>query len=254
MLFEMQLFDLPLQWLAQLALAKNHQMRIGDFAQNMRHRVDEMLLPFVRHQRGDVDEDRRPMRKPILGVNIDGGQPLDLRDIDAVVDHMNPRGWNTVTLEDVVNGTRRGDEQIHLPVLPSRKGMRLQVKVDAAGSDKRRLRHRRAIRHGESGHGDGMGVVRVNDFRLELSNDARKLPRSGEVDLVARSERHKVRTLHRAPVELALRMRDEHRFVFERAQTEDGQEDLVLSPAPGARGIDVEGEHSSQSFANLRLT
>ena len=37
-------------------------------------------------------------------------------------------------------------------------------------------------------------------------------------------------------------------------EAEDGQEDLVLSPAPGAGGVDMEGEHSSQSFANFSIT
>ena len=50
------------------------------------------------------------------------------------------------------------------------------------------------------------------------------------------------------------RMRDEHGPMAAGPQAEHGQEDLLLSPAPGARGVDVEGEHSSQSFANFSPT
>ena len=69
-----------------------------------------------------------------------------------------------------------------------------------------------------------------------------------------RRERHQVGALGGAPIQLALGVRDEHGAVAAGAQAEHGQEDLVLSPAPGARGVDVEGEHSSQSFANFSPT
>ena len=101
---------------------------------------------------------------------------------------------------------------------------------------------------------DGVRIVRVHDLRLPLPDDARQLPRRRQIDLVARRERHQIGPLERAAIELALRVRDEHRLVAERPQTEDRQEDLVLSAAPGPCGVDVEGEHSSQSFANFRLT
>ena len=94
----------------------------------------------------------------------------------------------------------------------------------------------------------------MDDLRPGVANDAGELPRGGEIDLAARRQRHQIRTLASAPIELALRMRNQHLAMVERPQPEHRQEDLVLSAAPGARGVDVEGEHSSQSFANLRPT
>ena len=132
--------------------------------------------------------------------------------------------------------------------------MALQVEVDAARRDDARPRLGRAERQRQAGHRDGVRIVRVHDLRLPLPDDARQLPRRRQIDLVARRERHEIGPFGRAAIELALRVRDEHGLVAERAQPEDRQEDLVLSAAPGAGGVDVEGEHSSQSFANLRPT
>ena len=112
-----------------------------------------------------------------------------------------------------------------------------------APNDKRQRRHR-----------DGMRIVRVHDRRLPLPDDPRQLPRRREIDLVHRRERHQVGALGRASIELTLGVRDQHRPMAPRPQAEHGQEDLLLSSAPRARGVDVEGEHSSQSFANLRPT
>ena len=62
----------------------------------------------------------------------------------------------------------------------------------------------------------------------------------GEVHLVGRREADEIVALARAPRQLAVRVRDEHRAVAARAQAQDGQEDLVLSSAPRAGGVDVE--------------
>ena len=94
----------------------------------------------------------------------------------------------------------------------------------------------------------------MHDLRLELPDDARQFPRRREIDLVARRERHQIGALRRTAVQHALRVCDEHGAMAERAQPEDGQEDLVLSAAPGTGGVDVECEHSSHSFANLSPT
>ena len=97
-------------------------------------------------------------------------------------------------------------------------------------------------------------IVRVHDLRLPLPHDARpSTPREISTSL-CRAPAAPGRVLRaRVAIELALRVRYE-RFVVERPQTEDRQEDLVLSAAPGPCGVDVEGEHSSHSFANFRLT
>ena len=55
-------------------------------------------------QRADVDEDRRAMRQPELGVDVHGRKALNLADVDAVVDDDDCRGGNAVVLEDVADG------------------------------------------------------------------------------------------------------------------------------------------------------
>ena len=49
--------------------------------------------------------------------------------------------------------------------------------------------------------------------------------------------------LARAAGQFALRVRHEHGPMAARAETEHRQEDLVLSPAPGAGRVDMEAEH-----------
>lgn len=132
--------------------------------------------------------------------------------------------------------------------------MSLQVKVDAPRRDHARTRRGCAEGEGQAGHGHGVRIVRMHDVRLPLVDDTRELPRGGEIDLVARRQGDEIRSFGRAAIELALGVGDEHGLVPERAQTEDGQENLVLSAAPGAGGVDVEGEHSSHSFENFKPT
>ena len=94
----------------------------------------------------------------------------------------------------------------------------------------------------------------MHDLGLDLPDDPRHLPRGGQIDFTSRRKRNQIGAFERASIELALRVRHEHGPVVERPEPEHRQEDLVLSTAPRPGGVDVEGEHSSQSFANLRLT
>ena len=73
-------------------------------------------------------------------------------------------------------------------------------------------------------------------------------------DLGARREGHQVVALACAVEEHAVGVRHEHGPVAARAHPHDGQEDLLLSAAPGAGGVEVECEHSSHSLANLSST
>ena len=77
-----------------------------------------------------------------------------------------------------------------------------------------------------------MRIVRVDDRRLPLPHDARQLPGGSQVDLVHGRERYQVRALRRASIELTLGVRHQNRAMAPRPQPEDGQEDLLLSPAP----------------------
>ena len=99
-----------------------------------------------------------------------------------------------------------------------------------------------------------MRIVRVDHLRAVLAQHPRQLPRCGQVDLVERCETDEIHAFGRPRVQLALRMRDEHRPVPALAQSEDGQERLLLPASPGAGGVDVEAEHSSQSLASFRNT
>lgn len=94
----------------------------------------------------------------------------------------------------------------------------------------------------------------MDNLRSDLTNDARQFPGGREVHLAPRSKRDEIGALHRAAIELSLAVRDEHGAMSLGTETKDGQEDLVLSAAPGPGGVDVEREHSSQSFANFNPT
>jgi hypothetical protein len=96
-----------------------------------------------------------------------------------------------------------------------------------------------------------MRIMRVHDLWLPVANDLRELPRGGEIDFVDRGERHQVGALGGAAIELPLGVCDEHRLVAAGAQAQHGQKDLLLSPAPGARGIDVDGKHAPPQSRRL---
>ena len=195
-----------------------------------------------------------PRGSQVLGVNVDGWQILDPLDVDPVVNDDDAGGIDAIVDEDVANGAGRGDESLHLPVLPLRERMPLEVKVHAARSDQRRSWCRRAKRKGEARDRHRVRIVRVDDRGLPLPDEARELPGSRQIDLGLGRERNEIGTLGGATIELALGMGDEDCPMAARAQAEDGQEGLLLSSAPGARRVDVEGEHSSQSLANFRPT
>ena len=72
------------------------------------------------------------------------------------------------------------------------------------------------------------------------ADDARQPPRRGQVHLGARRQRHQVVALAGAPEQHAARVRDEHGPMAALAHPEHGQEDLVLSAAPGEGGVEVE--------------
>ena len=187
-------------------------------------------------------------------MQIDRRTVLDLLDVDAVVDDIDAAGWNAILDQNVLDRPRRRDEAIDLPVLPLRERVRLQVKIDAPRGDDLRPRLRRAKRQPERRHRHRVGIVRVDNLRPPPPRDPRQLPRRGQIDLIHRRERKQVRPLGGAAEQLALGVRHQHGTMAAGPQAQHGQEDLLLSPAPGSRGVDVEGEHSSQSFANFSPT
>ena len=175
-------------------------------------------------------------------------------DIDAVVDDVDAAGRNAILDKNVLDRPRRRDETIDLPVLPLRERVRLQVKIDTARGDDLRPRLRRAKRQSQRRHRHRVRIVRVDDLGPPPPHDLRQLPCRGEIDLIHRREREQVGTLGGAAEQLALGVRHQHGTMAAGPQAQHGQEDLLLSAAPGARGVDVEDEHSSQSVANFSPT
>ena len=93
---EVQMLDLVLERRAKLALAEHEEARLRHVAHHDRGRVDQVLLSLVRHQRGDVADDQRVRREPVLLADVqrlDGGHAID---VDALVDRRGPLGGHAV--------------------------------------------------------------------------------------------------------------------------------------------------------------
>ena len=92
-------------------------------------------------------------------------------------------------------------------------------------------------------HRHTMRIVRVQHVGLQLLHQARQAPRRAQIHLGLWRDRHQLEAFFRTLAQLAGRVRDEHRPVSYRAKSEDCEQHLVLAAAPGACGVDVEGEH-----------
>lgn len=132
--------------------------------------------------------------------------------------------------------------------------MLLQVEVHPARGDEPGPRLRSGKRQRQPRHGHGVGIMRMHNLRFPLPDDSRQLPCGGQVHFVSRCQRDQVGAFECPSMQLSFTVRDEHGSVTHGAETQNGQEDLVLSAAPGAGGVDVEREHSSQSLANFNPT
>jgi hypothetical protein len=91
----------------------------------------QVFVSLVIDEGAHVCEDRRAVREPILCVKIHRREPLDFCHINPVVNHADSRRGNAVVFEHASDGVGSGNEQMHLPVFPSREGIPLQVKVHA---------------------------------------------------------------------------------------------------------------------------
>ena len=128
------------------------------------------------------------------------------------------------------------------------------MEVDAARGDQRR--HGRADAEGQRHrrHRHRVRVVRVHDVGPVHRNHAGEPPGRRQVHLRPRRERHQIVAFAGALIQHALRVRHEHGPMAARAHPEHGQKDLLLPAAPGAGGVEVECEHSSNNLANFRAT
>jgi hypothetical protein len=176
-LLEVLLLDLALERGAQLPFAGDDESRVGHLLDDDRGGIDQMALPLVRDERGDVADDRRVVRQPELGVQVDRRRGGDVREIDAFVDGDGVRRRHAVGDDHVANRVGRADEAVHLPVLPARKGVPLHVEVDAARRDQRWLGQLGAHRQPERRHRHGVRIVGVDDVGFELLDQARQPPR-----------------------------------------------------------------------------
>ena len=90
-----------------------------------------------------------------------------------------------------------------------------------------------------------MRIVRVNDVGLERLMTRASRHAAREIHLRPRRDRNQLEPFRRALPQLAVGMGDQRGALADRAQAVDGQQNLVLSAAPGARRVDMEGEHQS---------
>src|SRR5690242_15667989 len=94
-----------------------------------------MPLALVRHERSDVADNRRMMRKPELPVEIRGLRAFNPIDIDAFVNSDGSRSRNAVPDQHLSNRVRRADETINLTILPPRQRVATEMKINPPGGD-----------------------------------------------------------------------------------------------------------------------
>ena len=214
-----------------------------------------MALALVRHERGDVADDRRVMRQPERLVHVDRRRGEHVLDVDAFVNRDRPLGRHAVGDEHLPDRLGRGDEAVHLPMLPPRERIAFEMKIDAARRDERRraaagrLVDAAPIDRASDAIATPCGSCAWMTSGPSRSNDPRQPPRRRQIHLGARRDRDQVETFRGAPAQLAVRVRDERRAVADRAQAVHGQQHLVLAAAPGPRGVDVEGKHIDRPHA-----
>ena len=95
-LLEVVLAHLALELLAQLAFAEDDEARVRQLADDQVRGLDQMALALVRHERGDVADDRRVVRQPERLVHVDGRRREHVLDVDALVDGDRPLGRHAV--------------------------------------------------------------------------------------------------------------------------------------------------------------
>ena len=177
-----------------------------------------------------------------------GADVLDPVHVDALVHGHDARPAGSrrrARMAAIASGGR--DEHRHLPVLPLRERVALQVEVHAPRGDERGRGLERRHRQAERCHRHAVRIVRVDDVRAYPVDEARQPPARLEIELVSRSERDELEPLRRAPAELAVGVGHEQRALAGRAQAHDGQQHLVLAAAPAGRRVDVDREHRDQT-------
>ena len=99
--------------------------------------------------------------------------------------------------------------------------------------------------------------MRVHDVGFDVGDDLVELPAGVDVELALRRETDESQALARALPQLAAGVRDEHRRMAELLEPRDGEQDLILSPAPRLGRVDVERSNHlpfAHNLANFRNT
>ena len=100
---------------AQLPFAGDHEPRVRHLAHDERRRLDQVPLALVRHQRGDVADDRRAVRQPELLVQLRGRRPRRRARDRCLRWTVTARARRTPSAtQHLADRLRRADEAVHL--------------------------------------------------------------------------------------------------------------------------------------------
>ena len=243
-LLEPVLADLPLEVFAQLAFAENHEPRVRDFLHDQVRGVD----------RGTAGPCAAPAprrcRRPAHGAGSQNASCRFTGSAAATCSTSMPSCTVTVRSAGMPSATsicriasdaamkqstwRYFQRESELP-FRWKSTRREATRTGAGGAARERQRER--------GHRDAVRIVGVHDVRPQPLDDARQTPGGRQVHLGPRRNRNQLEPLAGAPPQLAVRMRHQRGTMADLAQAVDGQQHLVLSAAPRAGGVDVEGEH-----------
>jgi len=118
-LLEPVLLDQPFQRVTQLAFAQDHEPHVRQLLNHDVGGFDQVTLTFVRHERGDVADDGRAVRKKERLVDVDERGGEDVLDVDAFVHRDRALLRHAVGDEHLADRFRCRDETVDLPVLPA---------------------------------------------------------------------------------------------------------------------------------------
>ena len=253
MLFQVRLFDVTAERVLKLTLANDQEPSIGNVANDESGGFDQVSLTLVWIECGDIPDKRCTMREPERLVHVDERRSLHTLQVDAVVHHIEAFGWDAIVNQYRADERGSADEAVDLTILPARKRVFPNVDDHTAGRDEPGGKGRAPERDGQRGHRDSAGVVGMDDIGSAFTQQSRELPGRGEVHLQPRRQRNEVVPVGCPAPHLAVWVDDKRRPVSACTETKDGQQDLVLSTVPGARGVHVQRHHESV-LAALQLS
>ena len=120
------------------------------------------------------------------------------------------RGYNRAEVDEFLRQTAADRQRLQEDLAQLEAFM-------ATSGDERRFGDLRAHRKRQGRHRHTMWVMRVNDVRFQLLDDARQPPGGGQVHLSLRRKRDEVEPFGGPLPQFAFRMRHEHRPVAKRA-------------------------------------